>query len=149
MLRRNAGFSLTELMVIIAIIGILSGIAVPGFVGWLPKYRMGGAARDVRGILEHARLTAVKTGSDVVVDLDFANETVRTSVGGNTVRRVRMAAGIDLKNVDLGAQFRFNNQGMPVFADGIPRSLSVAVSNGGRHPDKLIHVSAGGTVRIQ
>jgi Tfp pilus assembly protein FimT len=138
-----------ELMVTIGIIGILCGIALPGFIGWLPRYRMSASAREVKGVFEHARLTAIKRSTDVVVDLNFANETVTTSINGGTVRLVRMAAGIDLKNVDLGAQFRFNSQGMPVFADGVPRSLRVAVSRGGGLPDKQILVSAGGNIRIQ
>lgn len=146
MLRKNAGFSLTELMVIIGIIGIMATIAIPNIIGWLPKYRMGTAARDILGTLEFARLTAVKRNATTAVTLDYANDLVRVMVGANTVRTIRMPAGIDLKAstpASLGASFNFNGQGM---ADN---SGEVLISDGGRHPDKKVTLSTGGSIKIQ
>jgi type IV fimbrial biogenesis protein FimT len=146
MLRKNAGFSLTELMVIIGIIGIMAGIAMPNLIGWLPKYRMGSAAREILGTLEFARLTAVKRNAATLVTLDYANDLVRVTVGATTVRTIRMPAGIDLKepaSPSLGASFNFNGQGM---AD---KSGEVLISDGGRHPDKKVTLSTGGSIKIQ
>jgi type IV fimbrial biogenesis protein FimT len=146
MLRKNAGFSLTELMVIIGIIGIMAGIAMPNLIGWLPKYRMGSAAREILGTLEFARLTAVKRNAATMVTLDYANDLVRVTVGATTVRTIRMPAGIDLKepaSPSIGASFNFNGQGM---AD---KSGEVLISDGGRHPDKKVTLSTGGSIKIQ
>ena len=146
MLRKNAGFSLTELMVIIGIMGIMAGIAMPNLIGWLPKYRMGTAAREILGTLEFARLTAVKRNVATLVTLDYANDLVRVTVGATTVRTIRMPAGIDLKepaSPSLGASFNFNGQGM---AD---KSGEVLISDGGRHPDKKVTLSTGGSIKIQ
>jgi type IV fimbrial biogenesis protein FimT len=146
MLRKNAGFSLTELMVIIGIMGIMAGIAMPNLIGWLPKYRMGSAAREILGTLEFARLTAVKRNVATLVTLDYANDLVRVTVGTTTVRTIRMPAGIDLKepaSLSLGASFNFNGQGM---AD---KSGEVLISDGGRHPDKKVTLSTGGSIKIQ
>jgi len=146
MLRKNAGFSLTELMVIIGIIGIMAGIAMPNLIGWLPKYRMGSAAREILGTLEFARLTAVKRNAATLVTLDYANDLVRITVGATSVRTIRMPAGIDLKepaSPSLGASFNFNGQGM---AD---KSGEVLISDGGRHPDKKVTLSTGGSIKIQ
>jgi type II secretory pathway pseudopilin PulG len=146
MLRKNAGFSLTELMVIIGIIGIMAGIAMPNLIGWLPKYRMGSAAREILGTIEFARLTAVKRNVATLVTLDYANDLVRVTVGATTVRTIRMPAGIDLKepaSPSLGASFNFNGQGM---AD---KSGEVLISDGGRHPDKKVTLSTGGSIKIQ
>jgi Tfp pilus assembly protein FimT len=145
MLRKNAGFSLTELMVIIGIMALMSAIAMPNLVGWLPKYRMGSAARDILGTFEFARLTAVKRNAVTLVTLDYANELVRITVGADTVRTIRMPAGIDLKQSasnSLGASFNFNGQGM---AD---KAGDVVISDGGRHPDKKVSLSAGGSIKI-
>ena len=60
MLRKNAGFSLTELMTVIGILALMCGIAMPNLIGWLPKYRMGNAAPELMGAMEHARMTAVR-----------------------------------------------------------------------------------------
>ena len=145
MLRKNAGFSLTELMVIIGIIALMCGIAMPNLIGVLPKYRMGSAARDILGTFEFARLTAVKRNAVTLVTLDYANELVRITVGADSVRTIRMPAGIDLKQPasnTLGASFNFNGQGM---AD---KAGDVLISNGGRHPDKKVTLSAGGSIKI-
>ena len=148
MLRKNAGFSLTELMVILGIIALMCGIAMPGLIGWLPKYRMGSAARDILGTLEFARMTAVKRNATTLVTLDYANDLVRVTVGANTVRTIRMPAGIDLKepaSQSLGASFNFDSQGM--VKDN--KSGEVLISDGGRHPDKKVTLSSGGSIKIQ
>ena len=146
MLRKNDGFSLNELMIVIGIIALICGIAMPSIIGYVPKYRMGSAARDILGTFEFARLTAVKRNAATLVTLDYANDLVRITVGPDTVRAVRMPKGIDLKepaSQSLGASFTFNGQGM---AD---TSGEVLISNGGRHPDKKVVLSAGGSIKIQ
>lgn len=37
---KNEAFTIVEMMVVIGIHAILSYIAIPGFIGWLPKYRL-------------------------------------------------------------------------------------------------------------
>jgi type IV fimbrial biogenesis protein FimT len=146
MLRKNDGFSLNELMIVIGIIALICGIAMPSIIGYVPKYRMGSAARDILGTFEFARLTAVKRNAATLVTLDYANDLVRITVGPDTVRAVRMPKGIDLKepaSQSLGASFTFNGQGM---AD---TSGEVLVSNGGRHPDRKVTLGAGGSIKIQ
>jgi prepilin-type N-terminal cleavage/methylation domain-containing protein len=73
-MRNNSGFTLIELAVIIAIVGVLAGIAVPSFVGWLPKYRLNSSADDIQALVQNARLRAVKENARVAVLLDPDND---------------------------------------------------------------------------
>ena len=59
MMRKN-GFTMLELVVIIAILSILVVVAIPGFSRWLPNYRLRAATRDLFSNFQHAKLTAIK-----------------------------------------------------------------------------------------
>ena len=64
---KQSGFTLIELIVIIAIVGVFAAIAVPNFLSYMPKYRLNGAARQVMGDLMAARMKAVKENTTVTV----------------------------------------------------------------------------------
>jgi len=68
--RQNAGFTLIEVPVVIVIMAILAAIAIPGFSGWLPDYRLRQAARDLYSNLQRAKINAIKSNSEWRVYFD-------------------------------------------------------------------------------
>lgn len=70
------GFTLMEVIVIVAIIGIMSSIAVPAIRTWAPNYRLKSAAREVFSNLQKARSMAVKFNRNTAVVFDTANSRV-------------------------------------------------------------------------
>ena len=56
----ESGFTLIEMMVVIAVLAIVAAIAIPNFMSLLPGMRLNGAARQVMGDLMAARMNAVK-----------------------------------------------------------------------------------------
>ncbi|RLC28461.1 MAG: prepilin-type cleavage/methylation domain-containing protein [Deltaproteobacteria bacterium] len=65
--QRQGGFTLVELMVVIAVIAILAATAVPAMVNWLPGYRLKKAARDLYGNMQLAKVTAIRNNADCAI----------------------------------------------------------------------------------
>ena len=61
---KQSGFTLIEMMIIIAILAIFAAIATPNFLSYLPKHRLNGAARQVMGDLMAARMKAVSQNNE-------------------------------------------------------------------------------------
>lgn len=68
--KRDSGFTIIELLIVIGIVMILSGIAVPGFIVYLPKHRAGGAARQLFTDLQWMKMHAISENNDYVMTFD-------------------------------------------------------------------------------
>lgn len=69
-MKTHKGFTLIELMVVIAILGVIAAISTPNIVRALPKYRLQRAARDLTTRIRLARSMAIKSGSDITIQID-------------------------------------------------------------------------------
>lgn len=59
---KRCGFTLLELVVILAVIGILVALAAPAMSGWADTQRLNASARLVGGAFSYARSEAIRTG---------------------------------------------------------------------------------------
>ena len=74
-MRRGAGFSLLELMVVLSIIGILVSIAIPGFGYLAASTKVKGASTELYLALIRARSESVKRNRGVQVIATSGDET--------------------------------------------------------------------------
>jgi type IV fimbrial biogenesis protein FimT len=80
--RRDAGFTMTELIVVMVIIGIIAAIGAPTFKYVTTSNRIAAEINGLLGDLQFARSQAVKEGQTVTVCASSAPYTTCTGTGG-------------------------------------------------------------------
>lgn len=75
--RNNSqGFTLIETMIIVVIIGILSAIAGPSFLGMLNRGKVNSALSEIQGTLQQAQREAMRKSKACTVTLKPTNNTI-------------------------------------------------------------------------
>jgi prepilin-type N-terminal cleavage/methylation domain-containing protein len=133
-MRRNSGFSLYELMVVIAIIGIFATVTMPAFLSWLTAHRLRGASINLMADMEMAKIRAIRENTFVAVQ--FAADKYRIFVdngsGGLVIDR-SLPAGVSIPLAELALvdkRVRFTSRGLP--ADLLNAVLIPLVNRAGR-----------------
>ena len=72
--RSARGFTAVEVLIVIAIVGIMSAIAVTNLLSYMPKSRLNSAARAVACDIMAARMMAVKGNCNAIVKFESGNQ---------------------------------------------------------------------------
>lgn len=149
-MRQVRGFTTIELMIVIAIFGILAAVAIPGFVSQMPRYRLNGAARQVMGDLMWARMQAVSLNRRVKVFF-FNNHEYKICDDADNNGTVADGEGdVQVKDIQDNyhdVTFDLTATADPVFSPrgtATNRTITLTNSNG----SKSITISIAGRVKI-
>ena len=66
--RRVRGFTLLEVMVVVAIIAVLAALAGPSFIPVIERWRVRSAAEELTATFYYARSEAIKRGGGIAID---------------------------------------------------------------------------------
>ena len=111
---QSAGFTLIELMIVIAITAILTALAVPSFSVTLDNQRISGAAEAVLNDLRWARSEAIKRNTEVRVTFTSGSNWSYTI---DTVPELVTSDGVLPKTVD-GSDFPSTTLSTASFSGG-------------------------------
>ena len=122
--RSERGFTVVELLAVIAIMMVVTAIATPTFYYWLPRYRLSASARQISADLQLARMKAISQ---------------------NTTYRLNILAGGSTYQLEKDAGFTLES-GPFTLPDGITATLgptSVFQSRGTASATDTITVTNG------
>jgi prepilin-type N-terminal cleavage/methylation domain-containing protein len=139
--RKREGLTLVELIIALAIFGVLSLAMLPGLGNWLSHHRIKGLARDVASCFRLAQMTAVQRNQTCRVHFDNNNGTVTVFDGaGGTLRALNLGEYRALFDTfdfaDQGSDglisVFFNTRGIPSDEQGGPLTPP-----GGQHGQRV------------
>ena len=109
----SAGFTLTELMIVVVVAAVLSSFALPAYNDFVKNQRVKAATFDLFSTLVQARSEAVTRNASVTVTPatgGWANGWTVT-VGGSTVRKQDAMANITITQSGGAANIVYNGTG--------------------------------------
>jgi type IV fimbrial biogenesis protein FimT len=169
----ESGFTLIEVMVSVAILGILAALAAPSFSESIKKYRVNAIREELIASLQTARTEAIRRGRPVVlireidttvcadtgatsddwncgwrmvVDADSSND-ISTAERDAPLKVALLPTGYDIQHTGLGNQIVFGPWGQ---ASGVGQKFVIYNTNDGLSGSstKSICISSGGRIRV-
>jgi Tfp pilus assembly protein FimT len=140
--RRASGFSLTELVVAMAVAMVLMAVAMPYFLRAYRAYQLSNAASQMADILRLTRYEAIRLNKTVncVIGPDSVNPTMThasmTDVNGNAL------TGLGARAVVLGSGGNLVDAGSVAGANALPSAAALGATN------PTVVPPAGGTVKF-
>lgn len=128
------GFTLLELMIVVALVGILSGVAVTTIKSTMPRNYLGSAARRTMTDLMLARMQAVSTNTA---------KTATFSSSGYTINGVTTNISSQFGGVTL------SSTGSVTFTNLGTASAPITVTFTGSAGTKYVDVSTAGRIRVR
>lgn len=118
--RCQRGFTLIEVMIAVAIVGILAMVAVPNYLQWNARYQLKQGTTELAGSLNLARMAAMNRNLAVTVTLALVSGRVNVDFGGALAPIILPQAIVAFTG---GPTVQFTRQGLSGAAANVPLTL--------------------------
>ncbi len=140
---RSSGFTLVELMVVVALIGILTGIAVPNILAYLPTFRLHSAARQVMTDINYARGRAASLNEDYKIVPNFISNTYDIRREDDSVEKTVIA----LQEYDISLKSQGSSNSVTFYPTGRASFGSSFILENSKGEEIKITISIAGRVK--
>ena len=153
--KRESGFTLIEMMIVIAVLTIMASIAIPNFMSLLPGMRLNGAARQVMGDLMAARMKAVKLNKRTKVFFDTSSQYRICDDANNDGTVADGEASTNVENKSIQTNYHdvtLSASSNPIFyprGTGPTPSCTITVASSTTGQSKLVKAHLTGRVKIE
>jgi len=119
--KNGKGFTLTEVVVTLSILAVMTAISLPSYISWLPRHRLQTSARQIYDDLNLAKIRAVKDNTVARITFNAGNDNYTVFLDNNLNGLPDDGASTILRNnatlensVDITAANTcgFNNRGL-------------------------------------
>jgi len=108
-LRDKKGFTMIELLIVVAIIAVTAAIAIPNIISWIPTMRVNSAARDIVSEMQLARMKAVSERNNYVITFDTSTNQYSIYDDGDNdgAEASELVKTVDVDTLPSGIQFGY------------------------------------------
>lgn len=147
----KTGFTLLELMIVVAVLGIVSAIAAPNYTNYMAERRLKGAARMVMSHLMAARQNAVSKNHEFKVFFNNDQRTFTILADANNNGTADTGEATEVRDIRIDYyDVAFSASANPIFSPRGTASLgtTVTLTSARTGTSKCVMAASTGRVKI-